>query len=64
MTAAPTAYSRTFEPPAFGSTEVAREAAKMPATAAMTEQIMKHAIRTLATLMPARRVASALPPTA
>ena len=41
MTAAPTAYSRTLLPPVFGSTELAREAAMMPPTAAIVEQITK-----------------------
>ena len=36
----------------------------MPPSAAIIEQIAKHAIRTRSTLMPARRAASALPPTA
>ena len=36
----------------------------MPATAASVEQIMKQAMRIRGTLMPARRAASALPPTA
>ena len=36
----------------------------MPPTAAMTEQITKTEIRIRSTLMPARRAASRLPPTA
>ena len=39
-------------------------AATMPAIAASVEQIMKHEIRIRATPIPARRAASALPPTA
>ena len=36
----------------------------MPPTPAMTAEIMKTMIRMRGTLMPARRAASALPPTA
>ncbi len=64
MTAAPTAYRRTLLPPVFGSTELARDAAMMPPTAAIVDAIMKAEIRILSTLMPARRAASRLPPTA
>jgi hypothetical protein len=41
-----------------------REAAMMPPTAAIAEQSAKTTTRTRLTLMPARRDASALPPTA
>ncbi len=64
MTALPTASSRTLLPPVLGSTELPREAATMPPTAARQEQMTKAAIRMNATLMPARRAASGLPPTA
>ena len=36
----------------------------MPPTAAMNEQITKTEMRTRSTVMPARRAASSLPPTA
>jgi hypothetical protein len=39
-------------------------AKKRPETTASVEQMMKAAMRTRATLMPARLVASGLPPTA
>ena len=64
MTAAAIEYSRIVPPPEFVSTERRREARTMPPSAAIIEQIAKHAIFTLSTLMPARRAASALPPTA
>ena len=64
MTAAPTASSSVVEPPVVGETELSREAKRMPATAAMVEQMMKQVIRTQGTLIPERRAASALPPTA
>jgi hypothetical protein len=51
-------------PPALGSTELARDAAMIPPTAAMVEQIMNTEVRMLAVLMPARRAASVLPPVA
>ena len=41
MTAAPTAYSSVLPAPASGVTELRRDAATMPLTAARTEQIMK-----------------------
>ena len=56
--------SSTLLPPVLGSTELAREAAMMPPTAAMAEQMTNAEIRIRSTLMPARRAASALPPTA
>ena len=51
-------------PPVFGSTELALEAAMMPPTAAIEEQMTKALILIRSTVMPARRAASALPPTA
>ena len=51
-------------PPEFVSIERRREARMMPPSAAIIEQIAKHAILTRSTLMPARRAASVLPPTA
>ena len=64
MTAAPTANSRVVEPPVDGETELSLDANRMPATAASVEQMMKQAILMRETLIPARRAASALPPTA
>jgi hypothetical protein len=48
----------------LGSTELARDAAMMPPTAAIVEQITNAEMRIRSTLMPARRAASRLPPTA
>ena len=64
MTAAPTAYSRVSPPPVLGVTELTRLASSTPAIAAIVEQRTKQSSRMRATLMPARRAASALPPTA
>ena len=64
ITAAPTANSRVSDPPVFGLTEFVRLASITPPIAASDEHIMKQEIRTQSTLMPARRAASALPPTA
>ena len=64
MTAAPTASSRVSLAPVFESTEFTREARKMPPIAAMNAVQMNADHRTRCTLMPARRAASALPPTA
>jgi hypothetical protein len=64
MTAAAIGYSSAWPPPVFVSTERRREASRMPPITAIIETIAKHAMRTLSTLMPARRAASALPPTA
>ena len=64
MTAAPTAYSRILLPPVFGSTELARLAATMPPIEAIPEQITNTEVRIRSTLIPARRAASELPPTA
>ena len=44
--------------------ELSRLASRMPATAASVEHMMKQVSLTRRTLMPARRAASALPPTA
>ena len=51
-------------PPEPGSTDASRDAAAMPLTAAIAEDSANTRIRIRATLMPARRDASALPPTA
>jgi hypothetical protein len=64
ITAAAIEYSRIAPPPAFVSTERSREASTMPPTTAISEQIAKQMILIRSTLMPARRAASALPPTA
>ena len=64
ITAAAIGYSSAWPPPVFVSTERRREARMMPPSTAIIDTIAKHAMRTLSTLMPARRAASALPPTA
>ena len=64
MTAAAIGYSSAWPPPVFVSTDRSREARMMPPMTAITDTSAKHAMRTLSTLMPARRAASALPPTA
>ena len=64
MTAAAIGYSSAWPPPVFVSTDRRREASTMPPTTAMNEQSAKQAIFTRSTSMPARRAASALPPTA
>ena len=64
MTAAPTAYSRVEAPPVDGEIELSRLAIMMPPTAASVEPMMKQVHLMPGTLMPARRAASALPPTA
>ena len=64
ITAAPTANSRVVDPPVVGETELLRLAISMPANAASVEHIMKQESLTQMTLMPDRRAASALPPTA
>ena len=51
-------------PPEDWLTASRREAAMMPPTAAIVEQSANTTIRTRVTVMPARRAASALPPTA
>ena len=58
------ASSRSSLPPEFWLTANRREAAMMPPIAAIEPEIVKTAIRTPLTRMPARRAASALPPTA
>src|SRR6185503_10091050 len=58
ITAAAIGYSSAWPPPVFVSTDRRREASTMPPTTAMNEHRAKHAIRTLSTLMPARRAAS------
>ena len=52
------------EPPVCGDTELSRETNMTPPTAASVDPMMKQAILIPPTLMPARRAASALPPTA
>ena len=64
MTAAATAYSRTLPPPEPGETLPTYDASSSPLMAAIVEQMMKAAILMRVTLMPARRAASVLPPTA
>ena len=64
ITAAPTAYRSVELPPVVGETEFWRDAKIIPAIAANDEQIMNAAIRMRFTLIPARRAASAFPPTA
>ena len=64
ITAAEIASSRIVPPPAVRSTEFRREAKMIPPTAAIAPEIMKTKIRISFTLIPARRAASALPPTA
>src|SRR5438552_581892 len=64
MTAAEIASRRIVPPPAFRSTEVRRAAKTTPPSAAIALEIMKTRIRIRLTAMPARRAASALPPTA
>ncbi len=51
-------------PPELVATDCSREAITIPPTPAMKPPIMKTAIFTRSTLMPARRAASGLPPTA
>jgi hypothetical protein len=64
MTAAPTAYSSVFPLPESGATDPSRDAATMPLIAARLDPMTNTATLILVTLMPARRAASALPPTA
>ncbi len=64
ITAAEIASISSVPPPAFRSTLWRREARTMPPSPAMKPEIMKTRIRIRVTLMPARRAASALPPTA
>src|SRR5215217_2201716 len=58
------ASSRKSPAPEDWFTASRRDAAMMPPMAAMVEATMKTITRTRVTLMPARRAASALPPTA
>ena len=58
------ASSSSSLPPEFWLTASSREAAITPPIAAIVPAIPKTAIRTPSTRMPARRAASALPPTA
>ena len=64
MTGPAMASSSRSLPPELWLTAKRREAAMMPPTAAIAEQSAKTTTRTRLTLMPARRDASALPPTA
>ena len=64
MTAAPTASSTVSMPPVCGLTELQLRGERHAADRGDAEQITKPDIRTTGTLMPARRAASALPPTA
>ena len=64
MTAAAIAFSSSVPPPTLRSTEFTFAARMMPPTPAMAPEIMKTRIRIRGTLMPARRAASAFPPTA
>ena len=64
MTAAPTAYSSVLPPPDPGETLPVYDALTMPLMAAIVEQITNAEILQPSTLMPARRAASVLPPTA
>src|SRR5690349_14638104 len=64
MTAAPTASNSVLPAPAFDCTDCSNEAATMPETAAMPEQMTNTEIRMRDTTTPARREASSLPPTA
>ena len=64
ITAAEIASRSSVPPPWSGATERTFAASTMPPTPAISPEIMKTRIRIRATLMPARRAASALPPTA
>ena len=64
ITAAAIASSRIVPPPALRSTELSREAKMTPPIPAIALEIMNTFIRIPGTLMPARRAASAFPPTA
>ena len=64
MTAAAIELRSRSPPPEDWLTANSREAAMMPPTAASPEHIMKTISRTRLSEMPARRAASALPPTA
>ena len=58
------ASSKIVPPPAFRSTELRRAAKTTPPRAAIPLEIMKTIMRIRFTLIPARRAASAFPPTA
>ena len=64
ITAAAIAFSRMSQPPELWFTAYRRDAAMMPPAAAIVEASMNTVIRIIVTLMPARRAASGLPPTA
>ena len=64
MTAAAIASSRIVPLPALRSTELRREAKMTPPRPAIAPEMPKTHQRITRTLMPARRAASALPPTA
>src|SRR5919112_1950462 len=64
MTTATTASNSVLPAPAFDCTDCSSEAAIMPDTAAMPEQMTNTEIRIRDTTTPARREASSLPPTA
>ena len=64
MTAAAMALSSRSLPPDDWLTASRREAARMPPTAAIVEHSVNTVTRMPSTEMPARRAASALPPTA
>ena len=64
ITAAAITSRRRLPPPVFVATDRRRDASMIPPAPAMKPLIMKTAIRTRSTSMPARRAASALPPTA
>ena len=64
ITAAEIASSSSVPPPALRSTELRRAAKITPPIPAIRPEIMKTRMRIRGTLMPARRAASAFPPTA
>ena len=64
MTGPAIASSSRSLPPEDWLTASRRDAAMMPPIAAMVEAIANTMMRTRVTVMPARRAASALPPTA
>ena len=64
ITAAAMTLSSRLPPPVSVDTERMREVRMIPPAPAMKPMIMKTAMRMRSTLMPARRAASGLPPTA
>ena len=64
MTAAAIELSSSVPPPKLRSTEFTLAARMMPPIAAIELEIMNTRMRIRGTLMPARRAASAFPPTA